>query len=299
MKGDKKIPLINICSLQKQEDKDKDDIIIEPFGAYLERHPNLLIPHRHSFYHIVLFTSGKGFHTIDFEQFPVKKGQVYFMIPGQVHGWQFEKDVDGYVLNFSETFISSFLRNDQYAEQFPFLEGIAGNSVIDLSPAAAKKATELLHAILVEGEQKESLFKDLQKLKLLELFILINRNIVKPATGPAARNNDLMIRNFRKLVAQHYATLKLPKEYAALLYITPNHLNALCNDLLGKPAGEVIRDRILLEAKRLLINADMSISEIAWQLNFADNSYFTKFFKKQTGITPEVFRKSILEQIQK
>jgi AraC family transcriptional activator of pobA len=74
MKGNKKIPLINICSLQKEDDKDNDDIIIEPFAAYLERHPNLLIPHRHSFYHIVLFTSGKGFHTIDFEQFPVKKG---------------------------------------------------------------------------------------------------------------------------------------------------------------------------------------------------------------------------------
>jgi AraC family transcriptional activator of pobA len=221
------------------------------------------------------------------------------MIPGQVHSWQFEKDVDGYVLNFSETFISSFLRNDQYAELFPFLEGIAGNAVINLSPAAAKEATALLQAILAEDQQKESLFKDLQKLKLLELFILINRNIIKPAPEPAARNNDLMIRNFRKLVAQYYTTLKLPKEYAALLYITPNHLNALCNDLLGKPAGEVIRDRILLEAKRLLINADMSISEIAWQLNFADNSYFTKFFKKQTGITPEAFRKSILEQIQK
>ncbi|RYZ32209.1 MAG: AraC family transcriptional regulator, partial [Sphingobacteriales bacterium] len=74
------------------------------------------------------------------------------------------------------------------------------------------------------------------------------------------------------------------------------HLNALCQDLLGKTAGELIRDRILLEAKRLLVNADISISEIAWQLNFADNSYFSKFFKKQAGTTPEAFRKSILEQ---
>jgi AraC-like DNA-binding protein/mannose-6-phosphate isomerase-like protein (cupin superfamily) len=299
MKGNKKIPLINICSLQKEEHKDKDDIIIEPFGAYLERHPNLLAPHRHSFYHIVLFTSGKGFHTIDFEQFPVKKGQIYFMIPGQVHSWQFEKNVDGYVLNFSDAFINSFLRNDQYPEQFSFLEGIAKNSVIDLNPVATKEAIALLHAVLEEDQQKKTLFTDMQRLKLLELFILVGRNIAAPSTEIVAKNNDLVIRNFRKLVAQYYTTLKLPKEYAALLYITPNHLNALCNDLLGKPAGEVIRDRILLEAKRLLINADMSISEIAWQLNFTDNSYFTKFFKKQAGITPEAFRKSVLEQIQK
>jgi AraC family transcriptional activator of pobA len=299
MKGNKKIPLINICSLQKEEHKDKDDLIIELFGAYLERHPNLLIPHRHSFYHIVLFTSGKGFHTIDFEQFTVKKGQIYFMIPGQVHSWQFEKDVDGYVLNFSEAFMNAFLRNDQYIEQYPFLEGIVENSVIDLPPAIAKDAVALLQTILEEDLQKQTLFTDMQRLKLLELFILVNRNIAAPITEIAARNNDLVIRNFRKLIAQHYTSLKLPKEYAALLYITPNHLNALCNDLLGKPAGEVIRDRILLEAKRLLINADITISEIAWQLNFADNSYFTKFFKKQAGINPEAFRKSILEQNKK
>mgnify|MGYP001608602554 CR=1 FL=1 len=85
--------------------------------------------------------------------------------------------------------------------------------------------------------------------------------------------------------------LRLPKQYAELLYITPNHLNALCNDVLGVPAGEVIRNRIILEAKRLLINNDMTVLEIANHLNFADNSYFTKFFKKLEGITPEEFRK--------
>jgi AraC family transcriptional activator of pobA len=61
---------------------------------------------------------------------------------------------------------------------------------------------------------------------------------------------------------------------------------------LGIPAGEVIRNRIALEAKRLLINNDLTVQEIAGQLNFADNSYFTKFFKKQVGITPEEFRKT-------
>jgi len=296
MKGKATIPMINICSLQTEENKDKDDLIIERFGAYLERHPNLFIPHRHSFYHIVLFTAGKGFHKIDFEQFAVAEGQIYFMIPGQVHSWAFEGAVDGYVLNFSENFLHTFLANDRYLEQFSFLEGIAGHSVIDLDGAAARQAAQLLQDILAEEQDRALQYRDQQRLKLLELFLCVQRNTALPATGHAARNNDLVMRNFRKLVEQHYRSLKLPKEYAALLYITPNHLNALSNDLLGKPAGEVIRERVLLEAKRLLVNADISISEIAWQLNFADNSYFSKFFKKQTGTTPEAFRKSILEQ---
>lgn len=296
MKENKQIPLINICSLQKEENRDKDDLIIESFSAYLERHPNLYIPHRHSFYHIVFFSAGKGFHKIDFEQFTVNAGQIYFMTPGQVHSWQFEGGIDGYVVNFSEAFIGSFLRSEHYLEQFPFLEGIARNSVLQLGALAAKAVAALLEGMLREEQDKLPLFSDRQRLKLLELFILTGRSIGIPVAGPALPNNDLVIRHFKKLVARHYLSLRLPKEYAALLYITPNHLNALCNHTLGKPAGEIIRDRILLEAKRLLINADMSISEIAWQLHFADNSYFTKFFKKQSGITPEAFRKSILEQ---
>src|SRR3982751_2927759 len=69
------------------------------------------------------------------------------------------------------------------------------------------------------------------------------------------------------------------------------HLNSLCRDLLGISAGEVIRERIVLEAKRLLVNGGLSITEIAYRLNFQDNSYFTKFFKKYAGATPEDFRR--------
>jgi AraC family transcriptional activator of pobA len=76
------------------------------------------------------------------------------------------------------------------------------------------------------------------------------------------------------------------------LYITPNHLNALCKEYLGMQAGEVIRNRILLEAKRLLVSQDITISEISDELSFNDNSYFTKFFKKLVGMTPEEFRKN-------
>jgi AraC-like DNA-binding protein len=83
---------------------------------------------------------------------------------------------------------------------------------------------------------------------------------------------------------------KLPKEYAEMLYITPNHLNALVNATIGKSAGTLIRDRILLEAKRMLVNSDQNVNEIAYQLQFEDNAYFSRFFKKYTDTSPEKFR---------
>jgi AraC-like DNA-binding protein len=63
---------------------------------------------------------------------------------------------------------------------------------------------------------------------------------------------------------------------------------------MGVSAGELIRNRVLLEAKRMLTNPQLSISEISLKLNFSDNSYFTKFFKKLEDITPEEFRKKII-----
>src|SRR3546814_314960 len=114
-----------------------------------------------------------------------------------------------------------------------------------------------------------------------------------PAQPSPLSYNDVLLRNLKKRVEKHHTELRLPKDYAALLYITPNHLNAICSDLLGQSAGTVIRDRVILEAKRLLVNPELPIAAIADMLNFKDNSYFTKFFKKYTGGTPETFRKSM------
>lgn len=292
----KHIPVYDICALQSSTGSLHDDLIIEPFSAYLKRHPHLTVPHRHSFYHILLFTKGKGAHTIDFEQFPVTRGQVYFMIPGQVHSWQFEGETDGFVLNCSEHFLTSFLKNDRYTDQFPFLDGIAANAVLQLNAPVLDEVKHLMQQILEEVTEKQPFAMDMIKMKLLQLFITVSRNTSRQHMVQAQQqHNAVTLRNFRKLVEQHFATLKLPKDYAAMLYITPNHLNALCKDQLGKQAGEIIRDRILLEAKRLLVNLDMQIASIAYDLNFTDNSYFTKFFKKLTGITPEQFRKTIMD----
>lgn len=105
-----------------------------------------------------------------------------------------------------------------------------------------------------------------------------------------------LLKSFQHLIDKHFRTIKLPKEYAEFLYVTPNHLNALCQDLLGKTAGDLIRDRVLLEAKRLLTNADLTVTEVAYDLNFQDNSYFNRFFKKNVGVTPDDFRKNFINQ---
>ena|ERR1700744_2722148 len=285
----KSLPIYDIVTLSQQQEH---DLQISRFGEYIDsHHKNLHAPHKHSFYHLVLYAKGGGKQTIDFQSFPVKPFQIYFMTPGQVHSWDFEGKVDGYIINFSAAFFQSFLLKANYLDDFPFFSGNVQDAVIDIPKQVQDKIISLFEELIKENETVKPMGTDMVKTIMLQLFIQIARLNTAIQQNTAPSYNYTLLRNFQKLIEKNYIQLKLPKEYAELLYITPNHLNSLCNDVLGMPAGEVIRNRVILEAKRLLINQDMTVQEISNHLNFADNSYFTKFFKKQAGLTPEEFRK--------
>ena len=287
------IPVYDISTISGFKRK---DILVSRLGLYAKRHLNLRYAHRHNFYHLVLFTQGSGNHSIDFLNYRVKAYQIYFMIPGQVHSWDFDEDIDGYVVNFSGSFFQSFLLRSNYLEDFSFFHGAVKDSVIDVPDECRIEIKDHFEDILKEGNDSKQFSADFIRLLLLKIFILISRFTEGKKENLTTSYNYTLLKNFQQLIEKNFTNLRLPKEYAELLYITPNHLNALCNDLLGVSAGEVIRNRISLEAKRLLINMELSISEIAYQLNFSDNSYFTKFFKKQAGVTPDEFRKKTLNK---
>jgi AraC-like DNA-binding protein len=288
MKSEFKVYDICEFSLDRQQ-----DVIVARFAGYLKNLKKLHFPHRHDFYHLILFTQGGGGFSIDFQNFGIIPYRVYFLAPGQVHGWDFEGDMDGYVINFSSQFFQSFLLRSDYLDQFSFLNGIAGESVIDIPEDRRKAIIDILENAVKEIEKKNRFKVDAVRVWILQLFLQIGNMNVGKEVHMAESYNGTLLRNFEKLIDKNYLDLRLPKQYAELLYITPNHLNALCNAELGKSAGDLIRNRIALEAKRMLINFSLSVTEIAYALNFEDNSYFCKFFKKQSGMTPDNFRKQI------
>lgn len=270
-------------------------ILVSRFGTYERQHQHLHHAHRHSFYHFVFFTKGSGKQQIDFKTFDVNPNLIYFMVPGQVHSWNFESEPDGYLINFSTSYFSSLLLKQEYLDRFSFFGGRPEQQVLQLNDIESANVTSIFERILKEGELEKPIDDDLVKVLLLQIFIEVDRARTS-ANNLAAANpyNHTILRNFQHLIEENYTKLRLPKQYAALLYITPNHLNALCNDFLGTSAGKLIRDRIILEAKRLLINLDLRVVEIAEKLNFEDQSYFVKFFKKYESITPDKFRKQYI-----
>lgn len=278
-----KVPIIEQCTVSNSFSK---EAMVEYLSAYLLRNKNLVFPHRHNFYHFVFFTKGAGSYTIDFERFDVKIGQIYFMTPGQIHTWEFEGEMEGYVVNFDKDLFINLLLRPDYLTNFSFFSGLVRASVFQVGDSRFKVVEDIL-----ERMQLKTNDRDFLSVSLLYLFQLLEDQRDVKLGVEANVYNHTLLRNFLSLIEINYKTLRLPKDYASLLYITPNHLNALCKELLGQSAGDLIRGRIVLEAKRMLVIKDLSIAEVGYELNFNDNSYFTKFFKKIEGLTPEEFRK--------
>lgn len=278
-----KVPVIEQCTVSNSLHK---ELMVESLADYLSRNKKLIFPHRHNFYHFLFFTKGAGYHTVDFDRFEIQVGQIYFMIPGQIHTWEFQGDMDGYVVNFDKDFFKNFLLRPDYLSNFSFFSGLVRDAVFQVDEAKIPVVVDLFERMLVKIKNQ-----DFVRVSLLYLFQLLDEGRAPTSLTEASAYNHTLLRNFLNLIELNYKRLRLPKDYASLLYITPNHLNALCKELLGQSAGDLIRNRVVLEAKRLLVIKDYSVAEIAYDLNFSDNSYFTKFFKKVEGLTPEEFRK--------
>lgn len=284
------IPILDSCTLT---DNKRADILVDRLQNYLDKHQNLVFPHRHKFYHFVFFTSGSGSHSIDFNTFKIAPGHIYFMSPGQVHTWEFGEGTDGYIVNFEKDFFQSFLLKPDYLENFSFFTGTENANVKDL-PADLKTEVGQICKRLYAQVNNDANNTDFQRVLLLSLLMLVEAYTPTVQVQAFQTHNMVVLRNFQNLVEEHYLLKRLPKAYAEMLHLTPNHLNAICKELIGTQAGEVIRERVLLEAKRLLVSGEVNISQIANELNFNDNSYFTKFFKKYSGLTPEQFKKEHL-----
>ncbi|MGK4568403.1 helix-turn-helix domain-containing protein [Flavobacterium sp. 3HN19-14] len=102
-------------------------------------------------------------------------------------------------------------------------------------------------------------------------------------TGPA--------KSFRQLLEKNYGTLKRPGEYAKLLNISTPYLNECIKNSTSSSVSQLIHERVILEAKRLLYHTDKSVKEIAFELGYADYPYFTRLFRKVTGITALAFKR--------
>lgn len=249
--------------------------------------------HRHSYYEILLFDRGGGTNMIDFEEYPVQAESIHFISPGQVHALNRNKDTDGYLVTFTKDFMALNGGNLSVLNDFPAFAKTAP-AMLQASPACFAAIFGLVKFIEQEVKQtphyKEALLAAYIQALLIKCKALIIDTVAYRRNDESAQQ---LIQRFNQLLELHFTKVHKVNEYADQLGLTPNHLSDSLKKISGKTAGELIHQRIMLEAKRLLLHSSLATKEIAYQLGFNDPSYFSRFFKTNTGSSPENFRKEV------
>lgn len=245
--------------------------------------------HRHDYYHILYVKQGIGEHSIDFKTYEIKSNSIFFVSPGQVHSLEIDHDVEGYVISFSSEFYH-INDNLQKLLDYPFFHSLSNAPVIHMSDTNAK-IQHVLDDMFTEFESSEKGKDNILRALLEVLLVRASRMYNQPIINQAPNHLTYQLRKLESLIDTHFKEYRLLNDYADIMHISPKHLNSLCKKGLNKTVTNLIHERTLTEAKRLLLFTDNSISEIAYELGFADKSYFMRVFKKHTTLTADSYRK--------
>lgn len=268
-----------------------NSLYVNSFKEHFKKHSFVEELHRHNFYLMVLFTNGKGKHNIDFKTFNIQPGSLFLMQPGQIHSWKLSLDIDGYIVFCSKEIFNFYFKNKQI-ENYPFFQSFKNSSEMLLTKSQMDNVVPYFKNIISENR----VVNDYKKDKILNLLDCI---LIEIARIYSIENNDdkpiynLKLNQFEAILEKNYKLEKSPSFYAGEMAITLKHLNRITKEILNKTITELITERVLLESKRLMVERQMSIIQIADNLGFTSPNYFMKLFKKHTGCTTKEFIKQL------
>lgn len=267
------------------------------FPIHLEQHhKSIMVPHKHDFYLTVLFTKGTGVHEIDFYSYPIKPGSVFLLNPGQTHHWELSEDIDGYIFFHSKSFYEMSF-NGRRINSFPFFYSTQNPPCVYLNGKAQEKIEDLFREVVVE-DQSVSILKRQKLASLIDIiYIELSRLCIDESESDikTANTYSIKFRELEEFIEKSFLQEKSPQFYASKLNISPKHLNRITKEMVGKTTTELITERVILEAKRLLIHGKLTFTEIAYELGYEDYSYFSRLFKKKVGENPSVFQSRYLK----
>lgn len=228
------------------------------------------------------------------DSYEIQPPVVCLIGPGQPHSFENLKDTHGIVFFFCQ---------DYYAEEFSFirllnafsctsrLNGVTCNPCIRVPGGENDPVTEIIRSIGREydkhtlSESSSIIIRSLLNILLLRLYEVSDKRPFDSYNGEAALINELsqLIDSF--FIKEHNVGF-----YTSAVNLSEKQLNDICHRHFSLGLKKILTNRLMQEARKLLMSSDHSVSEISYKLNFDDNSYFNKVFKRQTGLTPKRFR---------
>lgn len=246
-------------------------------------------PHSHEEEELLIVTGGEVEHLIDYSTTILKAPFISFVNKGKMHQIKFRKNSEGkyptgWLLRFHDEFIvdSKFIIYANYYEY----SNIELNNIHQLDSIIS--ITNLIDNELKYADKNTKITSSLFEI----LFEMIERARLESARSKAMSSlpYNITFKNFLRIVENNFSRDENVEFYANKLNMSARSLNQICQQILQKSISEIVEIRKLLEAKKLLLKTDMTISEIGYELGYNDKAYFSNVFKKKNGMTPSDFR---------
>jgi AraC family transcriptional activator of pobA len=286
------LPLFHLYG-DPPDDQAFDFIHVETIASRSSVHDWTIRAHRHrNLFQILLIERGGGEMTYEASITPFAAPTVIAVSPTVAHGFRFTPQVtDGWVVSFTEDVADALgARSGEGAAR---LKALAADPVVPLADPAESARLARLCAELYE---EAFLAREGYRLATRGLLSLIAVEVARLAASRARTGAvtlapaDATVEALRRLIEDHFRRERYIAFYAERLAMTPDRLNDHIKRAIGVTAGHLIRQRMLTEAKRQLVFTNQAITEVSYDLGFSDPSHFARFFRKNTGMTPQGFR---------
>lgn len=242
------------------------------------------------FYTVILITEGSGKFYADIGRFSYNAPVLLFSTPLQKLKINHEGSLKGCALQFHGDFYCIEYHKARVACNGLLFNNIYIEPSVKLTPEEAAVFERICVDIEMEFDSREP--DEIVLRSYLQLFLAKSSSIKlrNMAAEEVVQPKDEKMEQFIYLVEKNYLTLHKPADYADLLSMSVNNLSKKCQRYFGKSTSLMIQERLVLEAKKKLHLTRQSVKEIAFALNFSDEFYFSRFFKKFTGVSPHSFR---------
>lgn len=261
-------------------------------------HPTFLFNELHilEFYAFIIVTEGNYRHFLEFNIYHLTVGDLIIICPNQLHKFMDIKGFDGYILAFTEAFITDYLLNTNNLIRFEIMNKIYEFGKIKLSDFTFNQIKALVMLLRNELDQKTDSSQTLILQHLLSAVIInINREINLLQGTIKFDNYTTIVMNFKMLLQEKMKHSFDVQYYADQLKVNKRTLQLATKKILNTTPKNLIDHALILQCKRALLDPAVQIQDVAFDLGFADAPIFTKYFKRQTNLTPQEFRKQFTE----
>ena len=260
---------------------------------------NYLSPNRRDFYKILMISGDSGIFTLGLNRFVITEPTIIFLHPNDIISWQYiSGNSAGYYVLFKKSFLAEYQALQATIERFELFSNKA-RSVIRIDSEVLLSLNQIWDSMISEETVNKGLGHDAIQAYIQLLMITSMRNAKFPSSEHSGAEYSHIHKFFDLLEVEashinHEQPIRLrtAKEFASSLKLHPNYLNRLLKKYTGQSVSTHIKGRLLEESKALLLHTSWNLEEISYSLGFSDPPNFTVFFKKNTGLTPNEFRKN-------